>query len=512
MQLKSRRKAFRELTTAALVGALWALMGLALASAFGASVPHAAVRLESVVPLTANTKSASCRIFNYLPDGSTNVGSGTLIDVTDGRGRGLILTCDHLFAEGVGRVVVQFQDGRTHGALVISQDQQADLAALEIASPLAEAAAISLQVEANGSLTACGFGPNGDYRCVAGPVVGYSEGAGQQSLRMSGAVRSGDSGGGVFDREGRLVAVVWGQSNGVTYASTGRPLEQFASRLLPGRVGVVAATPVVSVGGCVNGRCPLLGGGGVFSAAPAGRGPAASGGLPVAGAPRAPAAAQGGCACGCADQLKGIAAQIAALQQGKQDRGDYALRGELAPLAKSSDVTALSAEGRERHESLLNRLDQLPGALGGAGRAAGVLATTALGISGPVGWAIIAASSVGGSLVGRWLKRRHKRGEAPELGAAQDGSSASDLEATAAAEASFPVERDDREARELLRLSQLEGRDPLQDALAGRIALDRLDSIAEGDGDSSQATWADQLRRELRDRFNEIAPTKLTVK
>jgi hypothetical protein len=95
MQLKSRRKAFRELTTAALVGALWALMGLALASAFGASVPHAAIRLESGVTLTANTTSASCRIFNYLPDGSTNVGSGTLIDVRERPRRGLILTCDH---------------------------------------------------------------------------------------------------------------------------------------------------------------------------------------------------------------------------------------------------------------------------------------------------------------------------------------------------------------------------------------------------------------------------------
>jgi hypothetical protein len=73
-----------------------------------------------------------------------------------------------------------------------------------------------------------------------------------------------------------------------------------------------------------------------------------------------------------------------------------------------------------------------------------------------------------------------------------------------------PVERDDREARELLRLSQLEGRDPLQDAVAGRLALDRLDALAEGD-DSVRASWADELRRELRERFNDIAPTKWEV-
>lgn len=70
-----------------------------------------------------------------------------------------------------------------------------------------------------------------------------------------------------------------------------------------------------------------------------------------------------------------------------------------------------------------------------------------------------------------------------------------------------PVERDDVEARQLLRLSQLEGRDPLQDAVAGRLALDRLDAIADSDRDPAQAQWADTLRRELRERFNEIAPT-----
>jgi hypothetical protein len=74
-----------------------------------------------------------------------------------------------------------------------------------------------------------------------------------------------------------------------------------------------------------------------------------------------------------------------------------------------------------------------------------------------------------------------------------------------------PIERDASEARELLRLSQLEGRDPLQDAVAGRLALDRLDAVAEGDSDSARAAWADELRRELRERFNEIAPTKWKV-
>jgi hypothetical protein len=83
--------------------------------------------------------------------------------------------------------------------------------------------------------------------------------------------------------------------------------------------------------------------------------------------------------------------------------------------------------------------------------------------------------------------------------------------ASSTTEIQQPIERDDREARELLRLSQLEGRDPLLDALAGRIALDRLDAAAESDADAPRAAWADELRRELRERFNEIAPTKFQV-
>jgi hypothetical protein len=125
---------------------------------------------------------------------------------------------------------------------------------------------------------------------------------------------------------------------------------------------------------------------------------------------------------------------------------------------------------------------------------------------------VLAGASIASWLGGRWLRRR----------ASRRASSPRTTEATAAAAAPFrggeqvvddrqPIERDDREARELLRLSQLEGRDPLQDALAGRLALDRLDAAAEGDADPQQARWADDLRRQLRERFNEIAPTKFQV-
>ncbi len=112
----------RELVIAVIAGALLAVAGLA-ATARGANAlsPPAPspwrgglgrgdanrwyVSSTAVTPLLTpphpgegdrgNVSRASCRIFNRLPDGSTNIGSGTLIDVTaDGR-RGLVLSCAH---------------------------------------------------------------------------------------------------------------------------------------------------------------------------------------------------------------------------------------------------------------------------------------------------------------------------------------------------------------------------------------------------------------------------------
>src|SRR5687767_11684829 len=168
----------RELAVAVLAGIAWALLGVGISLVLGASA-----------------NATSCRVHNYLPGGPANVGSGTLIDVTISRERGLVLTCGHLFTEGTGRVVVQFPDGRTHGGLVVAVDSAADLAALEIANPQATPASVDDQLQPRGSLRACGFGRNGQYRCATGTVLGFSESPGQESVRMTGAVRSGDSGG-----------------------------------------------------------------------------------------------------------------------------------------------------------------------------------------------------------------------------------------------------------------------------------------------------------------------------
>ncbi|MCC6493087.1 MAG: trypsin-like peptidase domain-containing protein [Pirellulales bacterium] len=471
---------------------------------------------SAAAELTSAPPASACRIHNVLAGGATNIGSGTLVDVApDGR-RGLVLTCGHLFTEGAGQIVVEFPDGARHGALLAAIDRQADLAALEIASPGRTPASLSTAAEPSGTLRAGGFGPRGEYRSVNGPVVGYSQSLGQESVRLSGAVRSGDSGGGVFDDAGRLCGVVWGEAGGESYASTGGPLRRFLSGLLGPNAAAGNASARVAVAGCPSGRCPLtpppIVAPGASAAPPAARRPAAGGFIGVAGEggilPLRPPAPAHGCDCRAA---------LAAL--------DRRLQGLEQPAGQAP------AADRAASEAILPGAPR-PGAYGDAARAAAMLATAALGLSGPIGWAIIAGISLGGWLVGRRVRRKK---EAAGRGARVDADQPSlapcatrlapQSEAPAAADRDFPaggheetcveihqpIERDDAEARQLLRLSQLEGRDPLQDALAGRLALDRLDAIAESDAQPPRKQWADELRRELRDRFNEVAPTKFDV-
>jgi S1-C subfamily serine protease len=178
MPVDRKKHEQREVVVAAVGGLLWAVSSLVLSSM-----------------LSASALATPCRVHNYLSDGSANVGSGTLIDVTTTGERGLVLSCAHLFTEGTGRLVVEFAGGRTHGALLVDIDHNADLVALEIAKPLVPPTPVNQQLESSSPLRACGFGPSGQFRCAEGSVLGFSERPGQQSLRMSGAVRSGDSGG-----------------------------------------------------------------------------------------------------------------------------------------------------------------------------------------------------------------------------------------------------------------------------------------------------------------------------
>lgn len=161
-------------------------------------------------------------------------GSGTLVAAEGAFG--YVLTCQHLFREQAQRVAVRFGDGRGYDARVLAVDTRHDLALSQIANPGVRPMTVNA-VTPSGLLTAGGFGGSGMYRSVRGTVVGAAmpQGAQSASIQIQGAVRSGDSGGPVFSPAGKLVGVVWGMQDGLTYATIGKPLQQIMARVPTGK-------------------------------------------------------------------------------------------------------------------------------------------------------------------------------------------------------------------------------------------------------------------------------------
>ncbi|MEM6855422.1 MAG: serine protease, partial [Planctomycetota bacterium] len=146
---------------------------------------------------------------------------------------GFVLTCSHLFDSGSDQIVVTFRDGDRYAAKIVARDRPNDLALLRIAKPNTQTILHSTSSVADSVLTCGGFGGDGEYRTVVGRLVGYAKpfGATSPSLRISGSVRQGDSGGPVTNRAGELVGVVWGVRSGVTYAAFGEPVRQILANV-----------------------------------------------------------------------------------------------------------------------------------------------------------------------------------------------------------------------------------------------------------------------------------------
>lgn len=220
----------------------------------GSPAAPPASQVVSVGPAIA---AAVCRVVN-ASEGGSSVGTGALIQTASGGP--LVLTCDHLFREGAGRVTVTFRTGGARAATVVERDSAHDLALLRVAD--APAQPLRVRTDApTGYATACGLGGDGRLRAVRGRVVGRRTPAGAQypSVLVAGAVRSGDSGGPLLSDAGEVVGVVWGVAGEVTYATAGAPLarllERAPSRREPkGPSAPPAREDIASRCPC-NGRC-----------------------------------------------------------------------------------------------------------------------------------------------------------------------------------------------------------------------------------------------------------------
>jgi trypsin-like peptidase len=204
-----------------------------------ALTPQSGVDSPALDPrLSTLDHSAHCRI--TVADGSA--GSGTLVRRSSSTG--LVLTCAHLFDDATGRIIVTFAGGQRFAARLVERDRAHDLAALLIRRPDVEPVAVSDE-EPSGVLSACGYGPNGQLHCFRGNITGAAIAAGavHPSLTIAGAARPGDSGGGVLNTSGQLVGVVWGQRDGHTYATCGRPVHEFLKRILSRSAGQPPRAP-----------------------------------------------------------------------------------------------------------------------------------------------------------------------------------------------------------------------------------------------------------------------------
>jgi hypothetical protein len=328
--------------------------------------------------------AAHCRI--SIADGT--MGSGTLVGANDSVG--LVLTCSHLFDCSKSGIIVAFPNGRRYAANLIELDRANDLGALEIRKPAVEPLPVS-DSDPAGGLVACGFGPNGVFRGITGNITGHptASGATYPSTTISGAVRSGDSGGGVLDTRGQVVGVVWGQRDGETYATCGQPVREFIAHV---RTKVFGNTTVAA------------------------NKPAASQPAALPGVPRPDFDWQ--------TWTSELDSRLRALDAKKQDKGDYLLPGDLNRYLKVDDAAKITGQLPSRAEiesklkgfatqfesvhnvveTVREHVDQLAGDRASIieGASLAKYAVGALGLSGPLAAAVVIA----GGLFGRRLKSR----------------------------------------------------------------------------------------------------------
>jgi hypothetical protein len=181
--------------------------------------------------------------------GARTLGSGTLVDV-DGQ-QGLVVTCAHLFRAGVGAVVVTFPGGTSSSGRVAKLDAASDLAAIVIAAPPIAPVELASQHPQRGDLlVSCGYGGDGRLWCNRGQALGYVStvgGLGRETLELSGSARQGDSGGPVFDRQGRLAAVLFGTNGRVVDATFCGRVREFLAGLSPRFGGSQVESPAPAI-------------------------------------------------------------------------------------------------------------------------------------------------------------------------------------------------------------------------------------------------------------------------
>ena len=162
----------------------------------------------------------------------TSLGSGVLVDVN--RSQGLVLTNWHVVRDSRSAVLVQFPDGFQSAGTVVRWDEAWDLAAVVIWRPKATPVTVAAEAAVIGEpLTIAGFG-RGSYREQTGSCTDYlSPGTGypKEFVELVAKARQGDSGGPIFNAQGELAGVLFGQNDGRTIGSCAPRVRTFLAAI-----------------------------------------------------------------------------------------------------------------------------------------------------------------------------------------------------------------------------------------------------------------------------------------
>lgn len=424
-------------------------------------------------PVASTPHPAIVRVISMTQKGPW-LGTGVLVRPPRECEFGVVLTANHGLPMRPDSVVV-VSSGRRVTARILGRDPTLDLAVLSIPKPSTNPYKIATELPRIGDvLWAGGYaGPEGYFQIVSGrlrqfvtpekPVVGPKNSV----LKFEGSAEIGVSGGVISNDAGRLVGIVSASDHEFVFGTHCVHILKFLDRIL----APVPMTPMNSPSRPVT--------------------------PPPAAAESVSTPSDSPIVADHLDKIRGqVADDIAATQEADNER----LTGIEAA------IEALAGASRQSPEPVIQPTSLLKSALPGV--------LTALGWSGPPSIAALLALKTATWAVRRRKKKRSETTPKSSTVKSQEPEPEPESQDGVVADAAdkFPPEigsipRDDTEAIQFLRLSQMEGRSPVHDALVGRIAFDELQNTIDHEPAGPEAVWAQSLKDTLLTRFNEMAPT-----
>jgi len=168
---------------------------------------------DSVVEITTETVETGTMLQQYISSGA---GSGVIITED-----GYILTNNHVI-EGATNITITLRNGDTYSADLIGLDEQLDIALLKVEASGLSAASIGTSANLVVGQTVVAIGnPLGQLGgTVTDGIISALDrnitldGETHNLLQTNAAVNPGNSGGGLFDAQGNLIAIVVAKSGG----------------------------------------------------------------------------------------------------------------------------------------------------------------------------------------------------------------------------------------------------------------------------------------------------------